>query len=614
MTNSGADERLIELRSFVKSLPRQPGVYRMIDASGKVIYVGKAANLYNRVSSYFKAGDASVKTRAMVSHIQRIEVTVTRSANEALILENNLIKSLHPRYNVLLRDDKTYPEIELSSGHDFPRLKVHRGKRIQGNRYFGPYPDAGRIRDTLEVIQKLFLLRNCDDSFFRNRTRPCLQYQIKRCKAPCVGLVSREDYVRDVNTAVLFLEGKNDAIIDHLTAAMDAAAQQLKYEQAARLRDQIGALRRLQERQFITSNLSADVDVVACALKGDAACIDVFQIRGGRNLGNRSFFPKCPPDLEQAEVLSAFLARHYLGREAPPEILAHLGREEADLLAAAMRELSGRRVRIIIGPRGERLQWLKMARVNAEQNLSRHLGSRALMSDRYAALRSVLGLAEVPERMECFDISHTSGEATVASCVVFDDSGPAKSEYRRFNIDGIQPGDDYAAMRQALTRRFRHLVQGEGKSPDLLFIDGGKGQCNEALAVFQALSVEGVIIVGVAKGPERIPGQEWLYLPQSNETLRLASDSPALHLIQQIRDEAHRFAIAGHRARRGKARTASRLEQIPGIGPGRRRQLLRHFGGIQGVSRAQTEEIQAIPGISRELAERIHDAFHGDGA
>jgi len=340
----------------------------------------------------------------------------------------------------------------------------------------------------------------------------------------------------------------------------------------------------------------------------------VFQIRGGRNLGNRSFFPKCPPDLEQAEVLSAFLARHYLGREAPPEILAHLGREEADLLAAAMRELSGRRVRIIIGPRGERLQWLKMARVNAEQNLSRHLGSRALMSDRYAALRSVLGLAEVPERMECFDISHTSGEATVASCVVFDDSGPAKSEYRRFNIDGIQPGDDYAAMRQALTRRFRHLVQGEGKSPDLLFIDGGKGQCNEALAVFQALSVEGVIIVGVAKGPERIPGQEWLYLPQSNETLRLASDSPALHLIQQIRDEAHRFAIAGHRARRGKARTASRLEQIPGIGPGRRRQLLRHFGGIQGVSRAQTEEIQAIPGISRELAERIHDAFHGDGA
>ncbi len=608
MAEADAD-RLTRLRAFVRGLPKKPGVYRMIDESGQVIYVGKAVNLRSRVSSYFKSGDVSIKTRAMVSHIANIEITVTRSAGEALILENNLIKSLHPRYNVLLRDDKTYPEIELTSSHPFPRLRIHRGRKTQGNRYFGPYADAGRVRETLETIQKMFLLRSCEDSFFSNRSRPCLQYQIKRCKAPCVGLVSQNTYARDVETAVMFLDGRNNAVIDELTKAMDRAATELAFEEAAHIRDQIASLRRLQERQFMTTDPGRECDVIACAMRDGRACVEVFQIRGGRNLGNRSFFPRIPQGLDESDVLGAFVAQHYIGRHCPSELIVTLNRDEADLIAASIRETTGVRVRIRVRPTGDARQWLNIARLNADQNLGRHLSGNQQYKKRLEALRQALALTQQPTRMECFDISHTMGEATVASCVVFDDNGPATAEYRRFNIDGIQPGDDYAAMRQALSRRFRHLTKGEGKRPDILFIDGGKGQCSQAMDVLDELEIDGVIIVGVAKGVERTPGEERLILPQGNESLKLPPDNPGQLLIQHIRDEAHRFAITGHRQRRGKARTVSRLEQVPGIGPGRRRTLLRHFGGLQGVLRAQPEEIASVPGISGALARKIFDAL-----
>ncbi len=602
-------------RRFLASLPLQPGVYRMFDDKEQVIYVGKAASLRKRVASYLsRTADLPIKTRALMSHVLRIEVTVTRTENEALILENNLIKSLKPRYNILLRDDKTYPRIRLTASDDFPRLSIYRGRRRPGERYFGPYPAAGIVRETVDVIQKLFRLRTCEDSFFRNRSRPCLQYQIQRCTAPCVGLIPVAEYRRDVEHAVLFIEGREQLVTDDLSARMDQAAERLDFEAAARYRDQIAALRRFQEKQFITSAGQANVDVVACAVEQTAACVEVFHIRGGRNLGSRTYYPRLPVASTESEILTAFLPRFYLGRELPDEIIVAAPKAEASLLEATLREQTGKAVRLITRPRSERAQWLRLAEVNAGQNLVRRQGRNERLEERFAALQQALELNEPAERIECFDISHTSGEATVASCVVFASDGPVKADYRRFNIRGIVAGDDYAAMRQALLRRFRHADEERGKWPDLLLIDGGKGQVSQALDVYEELGLEvgrnGPEIIGVAKGPERIAGQEWLYRASRDEVFHLPADSPALHLIQAVRDEAHRFAISGHRNRRGKARKTSTLEQIPGIGPNRRRQLLRHFGGLQGVQRAAVEDLQAIDGISQQLAQRIFAAFH----
>ncbi len=605
-------------RRFLSALPRRPGVYRMIDDRGRVVYVGKAADLRKRVASYLRRTGLAPKTRALMNHVRDIEVTVTRTESEALILENNLIKSLKPRYNILLRDDKTYPSIRLTASHAFPRLSVYRGRRREGDRYFGPYPSASVVRETVDLVQKLFRLRTCEDGFFRNRSRPCLQFQIGRCSAPCVGRISQAEYARDVENAVLFIEGRDDVVTEFLARRMDEAAERLEFERAAVYRDRIACLRRFQEKQFVSNAGSrADVDVVACAAHGRQACIEVFHIRAGRNLGSRTLYPRLPAETDTAEIVSAFLPRFYIGRELPSEIIVEAPADEAALLESTLSDLSGRRVLVVTRPKGERAEWLRLAELNARQNLSRREGRQDRIAERFSELRSVLGL-EALTRIECFDISHTSGEATIASCVVFDVDGPVRSDYRRFNISGIRAGDDYAAMHQALLRRLRGGPGEGGKWPDLLLIDGGKGQVRQALDVYAALGLEvgrtGPEIVGVAKGPERIAGQEWLYRASRDEILRLPEDSPALHLIQAVRDEAHRFAIGGHRRRRAKTRTTSVLEQIPGVGPARRRRLLRHFGGLQGIRRATPADLRAIEGIDRALADRIYSAFHADDA
>jgi len=595
----------------------RPGVYRMLDEQEAVIYVGKARNLKKRVASYFTRSDQSPKTRVMVAQVRAVEVTVTHTENEALILENNLIKALKPRYNILLRDDKSYPYIHLSPGK-YPRLTLHRGRRRGKGRYFGPYPSTGAVRESLSLMQKLFPVRQCEDTFFRNRTRPCLQHQIKRCSAPCVGLIDPESYQEDVRHAVLFLEGRSSEVIEALVKRMEAAAAALDYERAARYRDQIAHLRRLQESQYVSGS-EGNRDVLAAAARGGAACVQVFFIRGGRNLGNKTFFPHNAEGVQEAELLEAFIPQYYLGaegagsgREIPPEILLSHTPESLDALQSALASHAGRNVRLASRLRGERARWVEMAKTNARQALSTHLASRATLLGRFETLQEALQLEMVPQRLECFDISHTMGEATVASCVVFTTEGAVKADYRRFNIENIEPGDDYAAMRQALTRRFRRLKQGEGCLPDLLLVDGGRGQLAQAEAVLEELQIVGVLVVGVAKGPTRKPGLEQLILSGRKTPFILPHDSPALHLIQQVRDEAHRFAITGHRQRRGKARRTSVLEQIPGLGPKRRQQLLRQFGGLQEVARSGVEDLSRIPGISRQLAQRIYDTFHGE--
>ena len=527
-----------------------------------------------------------------------------------MILESNLIKQLRPRYNVLLRDDKGYPYIHLSN-EDFPRLSLHRGARTAPGRYFGPYPNAGAVRDTLNLMQKVFRLRQCEDSFFRNRSRPCLQYQIKRCSAPCTGFIDQEAYWRDVQDTVRFLEGKSGQVIDDLVVRMEAAAERLRFEEAAVYRDRIVQLRQIQERQYVSGE-AGDLDVVACAVQSGAACVQVFFFRDGRLLGNRSFFPKIPEDEGSPAVLAAFLAQYYLDKEAPREILVNQPLEDADLLAQVLQARSGHRVGIASRVRGERARWLEMAARNAEHALSAQLSSKAGMRRRFEALQDALGLEFEISRLECFDISHTQGEAPVASCVVFDGEGPVKSDYRRYNIQDITPGDDYAALRQALTRRYLRLQQGEGKLPDILFIDGGKGQVAQAREVLQELQVADVTIVGIAKGADRKPGLEVLHLSGNGRPLILPADSMALHLVQQIRDEAHRFAISGHRQRRAGARKTSVLESIPGVGQKRRQSLLKQFGGLRQLARAGVEDIVRVDGISKELAQRIYDAFHGE--
>ena len=596
--------------AFLKTVVTLPGVYRMLDARGAVLYVGKARDLRQRLSSYFRQPPPSLKTGRLVAQIQAIEVTVTHTEAEALILESRLIKELQPRYNILLRDDKGYPYIHVAAG-DFPRLALHRGARRAPGRYFGPYPHAHAVRDTLNLLQKLFRLRSCEDSFFRTRSRPCLQYQIKRCTAPCVGGVDRAGYQQQLDDAVQFLEGRGGQVIDDLARRMAAAATALDFEAAAGYRDQIAELRQIQQRQHVEGE-SGDLDVVAGAVRGGAACVQVFLFRGGRLLGHQAFFPRLPEDEDASAVLGAFLAQHYLDREIPPELLISHDLTDAALLTQVFQERAGRRVALIAHPRGERARWLDLARRNAEHALTARLSSQAGMRQRLEALRDALALDEVPSRLECFDISHTQGEATVAACVVFGAEGPIKADYRRYNIENLTPGDDYAALRQALTRRYTRLRVEEGRLPEVLLIDGGLGQLAQARAVLEELQVVGVTAVGIAKGPERKPGLETLFLSGAHRPLILPAHSAALHLVQQIRDEAHRFAITGHRQRRAKARTVSVLEQIPGIGPRRRQALLQQFGGIKQLAQAGVEDLSGVDGINAELAQRIYDAFHGD--
>jgi excinuclease ABC subunit C len=596
-------------KAFLQTLTNRPGVYRMLDAQGRVLYVGKARDLQRRVSSYFTRS-LNRRLQLMVEQIRDIQVTVTHTEAEALILENNLIKTLKPRYNVLLRDDKSYPYIYLAMDHPFPRLTLHRGARKGKGRYFGPFPSARATRETLHLMQKLFPVRQCQDSFYQNRSRPCLQYQIKRCTAPCVGLIGETEYAQDVQDAVLFLQGKGNQVIEALAQRMEAASLALEFEQAARFRDQISALGKVQERQYVSGE-RGDLDIVACATRAGHGCLQVFFIRGGRNLGNKPFFPALPAQIDESELISAFIARHYLGRPVPAEILVSGEPADAQLLEQVLADQAGHRVRIRWRVRSERARWLAMAQQNAVLALEARLASRAGMQQRLEALRDALDLDDGPTRMECFDISHTGGDQTVASCVVFDQDGPVKADYRRFNITGITPGDDYAAMAQALTRRYTRLQRGEGRLPELLFIDGGKGQLGAAEGVLEALGVTGVTLVGVAKGPDRKPGLEQLFLSLREAPIILAPDAPALHLIQQIRDEAHRFAITGHRQRRARSRTTSVLETIPGIGAKRRQRLLKHFGGLQELARVGVEDLARVEGISRQLAQHIYDAFHG---
>ncbi|WP_020146525.1 excinuclease ABC subunit UvrC [Thioalkalivibrio sp. ALJ15] len=605
-----APDTSFDSKAFLKTLTQSPGVYQMLDASGGVLYVGKARNLRSRVASYFRgADDRGPRIRSMVRQIADIRVAVTHTEAEALLLEANLIKRHRPRYNVLLRDDKSYPYIFVS-GQEYPRLGFHRGAKKKGVRYFGPYPSAGAVRESLALLQKLFQVRQCEDSVFAHRSRPCLQYQIGRCTAPCVGYITPEEYARDVESSVQFLQGKSEVVIADLVQRMEAASERLDFEHAARLRDQIARLRQISEQQFVSGG-EGDADVIALAQEAGAVAVEIFFVRGGQNLGNRELFPNVPEATDTGEIMAAVLAQYYAEREPPARVLLSHEPEGAPALEAFLMERrGGRKVQVAWSLRGDRARWLDMARRNAELALKTRIASQAGQTARRDALTAELNLENPPKRMECFDISHTGGERTVASCVVFGPEGPIKSDYRRFNIDGIEPGDDYAAMHQALSRRFARLKKGEGQEPDILFIDGGKGQVTQALNVLADLGLDHIRVIGVAKGEERRPGMETLILSGVEAPSILPAHSGALHLIQQIRDEAHRFAITGHRARRAKARKESTLESIPGLGPKRRSALLRHFGGLRGVARAGVDELTKVPGIHRRLAQAIYDQFH----
>ncbi|MCB1560360.1 MAG: excinuclease ABC subunit UvrC [Xanthomonadales bacterium] len=595
-------------REFVRRLSDSPGVYRMLSASGDILYVGKAASLKKRVGSYFSGRPHNLRISRMIAQIAGIEVTVTRSEREALLLEDRLIKTHQPRYNVLLRDDKSFPYIRVTHPDTFPRLAFHRGSRSAPGRYFGPYPGAGPVREALNLLHRLFQLRSCEDSVFANRSRPCLQYQIKRCSAPCVGLVSESDYTASVHRAELFLDGRSTTLIDELTADMHAASEEQRYEEAARLRDLVVTLRGLTSRQYVEGD-GGDLDALACVLREGRACVMLLVVRGGRSLGTRAFFPKTNGVEDAAEVLEAFLSQYYLSQPPPRDVLIDRKLEDVETLAEVLRETAGHKVAIRHSVRGERARHLEAARHNAELALSSELGSREAQRARVDALTTLLGLEQAPQRIECFDISHTAGEATVASCVVFDGEGPVKSQYRRYNISGITGGDDYAAMHQALTRRFRRAQEADAVLPDLLLIDGGPGQLKQARDVLSELGVAGVPMLGVAKAEGRRPGHETLVLDDGRR-LRPGPDSPAIHLVQQVRDEAHRFAISGHRGRRAKQRRHSVLEDIEGIGARRRTSLLRHFGGLGGLKAAAVEDIASVQGISRKLAERIYATLH----
>lgn len=598
-----------DAKAFLSTVTTKPGVYRMYDADDKILYVGKAKNLKNRLTSYFRSSGLSPKTSVMVSHIDHVEVMVTHTEGEALILESNLIKEFHPRYNILLRDDKSYPYIFISDTTAYPGMAIHRGARKKPGRYLGPYPNAGAVRETINLLQRTFKIRQCEDSYFRNRSRPCLQYQIKRCSAPCVGYISEQAYKQDVHHALLFLEGKSQQIISELVLAMEKAANKQNFEKAATFRDQIRHLQKIAEQQNISAE-KGDIDIIACATEGGQACVTVFYIRNGLNLGNRNFYPSLPESIEVEAILAAFIPQFYLDSETPAEILVSAVPHERLLLEEVLSKQAGHKVKLRTQVRSERARWLEMAVANAANSLTTRLMSRTGLMKRFEDLQELLQLDSIPTRIECFDISHTQGESTVASCVVMTPEGPYKTDYRRYNIKGITGGDDYAAMRQALERRFRHTAEDEQKLPDILLIDGGKGQLRQAIEVFDDLAITSVLLIGVAKGEGRKAGLEKLVFSDGRPELHLTLDSPALNLILQVRDEAHRFAISGHRAQRAKTRRESPMETIPGLGPKRRQTLLKHYGGLQGISSAGVADLARIPGISKKLAQAIYDEFH----
>ncbi|HEV8097364.1 MAG TPA: excinuclease ABC subunit UvrC [Burkholderiales bacterium] len=585
-------------KQFVAGLPNLPGVYRMLAADGAALYVGKAKDLKKRVGSYFSRTAQSPRIAMMVSQIGSIEVTATRSADEALLLEHNFIKSLTPRYNIIFRDDKTYPYLAIT-GHEFPRIGLHRGARDRKDRYFGPFPHAYAVRESIKLLQRVFRLRTCEDTVFANRSRPCLLHQIRRCTAPCTALISAEQYAQDVKSAELFLAGREDDVIRLLSDKMNAASAAQQYEEASVYRDQVRTLSTVRSRQYVESSLGVDADVVGCAIDNGIACVNLVMVRGGRHVGDRSFFPQNAQQATVEEVLAAFLEQHYLEQPVPRLVIA-----------AAEVDVDIPKTQIVVPSHGERRVWADMARKNALLALAQRARDKTLHEERVIALRQALGLPESAQRIECFDVSHMMGEATVAACVVHDRNAMQKSEYRRYNIRGVTPGDDYGAMRQVFARRYEKVTREGGHIPDLILVDGGKGQVGAVRLILADLGLNDVCVVGVAKGPERRPGAEQLILESGAHTLRLLPDDPALHLIQEIRDEAHRFAVLGHRARRGKARMTSSLTEIPGIGAKRRQRLLAHFGGLRGVEAAAVDDLARVAGVSRSLAERIYRHLH----
>ena len=597
--------------AFLASLTHRPGVYRMVGSDGAVLYVGKARDLKKRVATYFGSKAHHPRTQALMSHTERVEVTVTGSEQEALLLEHDLIKSHRPRFNVLLRDDKSYPWIHVSSNQPFPRFEFHRGARKGGGQYLGPWPNAGGVRESLAQLQKLFRVRQCSDSFFANRTRPCLQYQLQRCSAPCVGLVDESEYQRDVRDAILFLQGRNKAVADSLMQRMEAAASMLDYERAAVIRDQLALIRKLQAEQVVSGMLHEEIDVLGIDIGHGQACVALIMIRGGRVLGSRNWFPHISIGTEPEELVTAFLTQHYFEEVPPAEILVPVPPVDREGLESAFVSRAGHAVRIRSRVRATRLRWLDMARNNAGQGLAIRLAAAASLAEQLEKLAETLQLDEAPARVECFDISHTGGGETVAACVVFGVDGPLKSDYRRFNIRDVDPGDDYAAIGQAVERRYARVRREEAPVPDLILIDGGQGQVERARQVLDELQMGHIQLFGVAKGRDRRPGQEKIVRP-GGARITTRPDSPALLLIQRIRDEAHRFAITGHRQRRSRSRLTSSLEAIAGLGPQRRRALLREFGGLQGIRAAGVADLAKVKGISRKLAEQIYDQLHGE--
>ncbi|AMS33801.1 excinuclease ABC subunit C [Betaproteobacteria bacterium UKL13-2] len=611
---------MFDPKPILGELPNLPGVYRMKNAAGEVIYVGKARNLKKRVSSYFVKDHASPRTKLMVLQIAGIDTTITASESEALLLENNLIKSLSPRYNVLFRDDKSYPYIMLT-GKAFPQIRFYRGPHVKPHRYFGPFPSSWAVRDTISHLQKVFRLRTCDDTVFAHRSRPCLQHQIGRCTAPCVGLISQADYRRDIENAALFLDGKENDVVAEINQKMEAAAEAMEYELAARFRDQVRVLQHILSKQFVETTSERDADIIAVAESSGTWCVNLAMVRGGRHLGDKPFFPANVHAPDHASMLEAFITQHYADQSPPASIIVDGDFNTGDW-QETLSGLAGRQVRVVSRPIGEARQWMLMAAKNASYAIARRLADRASQDAKIRALNDALGSDGVPpiERVECFDVSHTMGEATVASCVVFDQGAMQSSQYRIYNITGITPGDDYAAMRNALTRRYKKVAeQPEDETaprprPDLVLIDGGKGQLSVAEEVMTELGLGDILLIGVAKGEERKPGLETLifgvHSARPREELHLEKDNLGFHLIQQIRDEAHRFAITGHRARRGKKRNTSRLEDVKGVGPKRRKALLQQFGGLQGVISASVEDLSKVEGISHELAEVIYNELH----
>ena len=609
--NEKPEDKLFDAKELLATLTELPGVYRMIDAEGTVLYVGKAKNLKKRVASYFRDNHPSPRIALMVNQVARVETTITRSEGEALLLENNLIKSLAPRYNILFRDDKSYPYIVMTRDA-FPRLGFYRGNTDRKSDYFGPFPSSSAVRESINLLQKMFRLRTCEESVFNNRSRPCLLYQIKRCSGPCVDLISADNYALDVQMASLFLQGKQQEVIGRLSKAMDQAAAQLQFELAAMYRDQIQSLRQVQDKQYVESNKGEDVDIVVVVEEGSIVCVNLAMVRGGRHLGDKPQFPSNAAGSSSREVLSAFLTQHYLVHPIPARIYLNQSVLDSEIVHEVA-QLAAREVPVLEARQTRQKVWVDMAEQNARLAILARRSTLLRQEFRLEALQELLALEseEGKEiRIECFDISHTQGESAVASCVVYQGSGKRKSEYRRFNINDIQPGDDYAAIRQAVLRRYEKVANGDSIAPELILIDGGKGQVKAAMSALEELGLSHLPMLGVAKGEARKPGLEILIFPDGREPVQLAAEHPALHLIQEIRDEAHRFAITGHRAKRSKTRQTSQLDEIAGIGPKRRKALISHFGGLQGIRDAGIDQLSAVPGISRELATTIYAALH----